>query len=84
MPTLWPCLDSDPGLRYCRSPSMGPPRLLVSPSFDLSANKPNRRTRPIGFLLVGEYPANGYPLVELGLRTRGKRCGRGLKLRRVC
>ena len=51
---------------------MGPPRLLVSPSFDLSADKPNRPCPPIGFLRVGEYPANGYPLVELGLRTRGE------------
>jgi hypothetical protein len=72
MPTLWPCLDSDPGLPYCRSSSMGPPRLRVSLSFDLSANKPSRPCPPSGFLRVGEYPANGYPLVELGLRTRGE------------
>jgi hypothetical protein len=72
MPTLWSGLDSCPGLWYCRSSSMGPPRLLVLPSFDLSANKPSRPCPPTGFLRVWGYPANGYPLVKLGLRTKGE------------
>jgi hypothetical protein len=33
--------------------------------------KPSRLCPPTGFLRVGRYRANCYPLVELGLRTKG-------------
>jgi hypothetical protein len=71
MPTLWSCSDSGPGVRYYRSSSMGPPRLLSLAVLRPFCTKPSRPCPPTGFLRVGRYPAKGYPLVELGLRTKG-------------
>jgi hypothetical protein len=69
MPTLWSCSDSGPGVRYCCGSSMGPPRLPVSPSFDLSAQNPVGCVRRLGFCVLGDIP----PTVILWLNSA---CGR--------